>query len=106
MKNYKKPSLSPVETDDLTKPHGNVLSHVLEAWPDVPFIQYDGFNDCIIGVIERFGMEPILCYDKDAVIQEIQDQSLMTYEQAVEWFEVNTKGTWAGDHTPCFLDKC
>lgn len=107
MKNWKKPKLSPLVTDEATKaPLGNVMSHILEAWPDTPFQVMEGYNDCVIGVIERFGADPILCYDKEAVIQETMDQSTMTYEQALEWFHVNQLGSWVGDNTPCFLDKC
>ena len=25
----------------------------------------DGFNHCIVGVVERFGQPPLVCYDRD-----------------------------------------
>jgi len=28
----------------------------------------DGYDDCVIGVLERYGMEPIVLYDKEKVI--------------------------------------
>jgi len=28
----------------------------------------NGYDDCVIGVLERYGMEPIVLYDKEKVI--------------------------------------
>ena len=106
MKNFRKPKFSPTVIDDPSNPNGNVLSHVLESYPDTPFQVMEGFNDCVIGVLERFGMEPVLVYDKEQVIQELMDQSTMTRQEAMEWYEVNQLGSWVGDLTPAFLDKC
>lgn len=64
----------------------------------------DGYNDCVIGVLERFGMENIVLYDKEKVISKIMDLSLGgTYEEAVEYYEYNQLGAWVGDKTPGFL---
>ena len=30
----------------------------------------DGFDDCIEGVVERFGMNPIVCYNKQKVLDK------------------------------------
>ena len=30
----------------------------------------DGYNDCVIGVLERYGMESIVLYDKAKVIDK------------------------------------
>lgn len=35
---------------------------------DIDVMKMDGYDDCIIGILERFGMEPIIVYDKSAVI--------------------------------------
>ena len=62
----------------------------------------DGYDDCIVGVVERFGQEPIVCYDKDKVIQKLQDDG-MSRDEAIEFFHFNQFGSWMGDLTPCFL---
>ena len=41
-------------------------------------------------------MEPVLVYDKEQVIQELMDQSTMTRQEAMEWYEVNQLGLWWG----------
>ena len=41
----------------------------------------DGYDDCIIGVVERCGQEPIVCYDKSKVIKELESNDMTTEEQ-------------------------
>ncbi len=67
-----------------------------------PLLKMDGFDDCIAGVIERMGQEPIICYDKTKVLDQMVKDG-MTYEEAVEYFEYNQMGAWVGERTPCFL---
>jgi hypothetical protein len=68
-------------------------------------LKIDGFDDCIIGLIERFGMEPVLCYDKERIVTKIMTEEGIHFEQAVEHFEYNIIGSWVGKRTPCFLTK-
>ena len=63
----------------------------------------DGFNDCVVGILERFGMERIVLYDKDLVIQKLMDGGIDSYEGALEYYEFNQLGAWMGDSTPGFL---
>lgn len=62
----------------------------------------DGYDDCIVGVVERYGMEPIVCYDKQKVFDKLVEGG-MSEEDAEEWFYVNQIGAWVGPQTPCFL---
>lgn len=63
----------------------------------------DGFDDCVIGILERFGMEPIVMYDKGLVIEKLIDDGGGTYEEAVEYYDFNQLGGWHGEQTPGFL---
>lgn len=63
----------------------------------------DGFDDCSLGLVERFGMSPIYCYDKTKMIKKIIEQDGMTIEEANEHFDFNIVGAWVGEGTPCFL---
>ena len=66
----------------------------------------DGYDDCVIGVLERFGMDPVVMYDKEKVINKIMDESPGgSYEEAVEYYEFNQLGGWHGEKTPGFLVK-
>jgi len=62
----------------------------------------DGFDDCVVGVVEQFGRPPIVCYDRDKLIRQMVDDG-MTEEEAEEFFEFNQIGAWVGERTPCFL---
>jgi len=67
-------------------------------------IKMDGYDDCIMGAVVRFGSDPFLLYDQDAVIEKLVDQG-MSYEEAVEFHEYNQLGAWVGDATPAFFVK-
>lgn len=62
----------------------------------------DGYDDCIVGLVERFGQPTIVCYNRDKVLEKLVLDG-MTAEEAEEWFDFNQLGAWVGDHTPCFL---
>ena len=66
----------------------------------------DGFDDCILGILERFGIdEPIVVYDREKVIAKLMDNDGMTHEEALEFYYFNQVGAWVGEKTPAFLIK-
>ena len=65
----------------------------------------DGYDDCVIGILERFGMESIVIYDKEKVIEKLIANGCDSYEGALEFYEYNQLGGWHGDMTPGFLVK-
>ena len=66
-------------------------------------LKINGFDDCIVGLVERFGMEPIFCYNKQKIVANIMAEEGIHFEQAIEHFEYNIAGAWVGKGTPCFL---
>lgn len=64
----------------------------------------DGYTDCIVGVVERYGQKPIVCYDREKVICRLQSEG-MDRDDAEEFFQFNQIGAWMGDATPCFLSS-
>ena len=61
-----------------------------------------GYDDCIAGIVYRCGNLPIVCYDYNKVIAQLQNDG-MTYEEAIEFYEFNQLGSWVGESTPCFI---
>ena len=61
----------------------------------------DGFDDALIGYMERAGMPSVACYDKYKCIEILAED--MPYEDASEYFYFNVVGAYVGEHTPCFL---
>ena len=65
----------------------------------------DGFEDALIGMVSRFGMEiPVALYDRRKCLQILMERDGMDYEGAVEFFDFNVIGEMAGEGTPAFAD--
>ena len=60
----------------------------------------DGFEDCIIGVLME-GEVPRVVYDKWGMVAVLQDEG-MTWEDAVEFPEINVWGAYIWPGTPVF----
>lgn len=66
-------------------------------------MRMNGFDHCIIGFAERFGMDSVVAYDKWKVIETLKDEG-MSGDQAIEYFYFNQLGAWVGELTPVFVD--
>lgn len=64
----------------------------------------ESFDRCILGVAYRCGMEPVVVYDQEEVINSLMLGG-MDREEAQEWFSFNTAGAYVGPRTPMFLEK-
>jgi hypothetical protein len=62
----------------------------------------EGFDDCLLGVVERFGAEALALYDLERVIQKLMSRDGMARDVAEEFFAVNIIGAWVGENTPAF----
>jgi len=71
---------------------------------DGDILLMDGFDDCIIGICQGFGVEPVVAYDYDLVIAQLQSHG-MSYEEAVEYHEFNQAGAYVGERTPVFIQR-
>ena len=81
----------------------SVRENIFEQYPEYEFTFADGFDDCIVGVVERFGSEPVICYNKEKMLKSLQKDG-MTYEEAYEYFDFNIIGAFVGDTTPAFIE--
>jgi len=75
---------------------------ITEEYGDGSMMFLDYYDDCVVGVVHRFGQPPIICYDKDEIIKTDMNDG-MTYDDAMESFDYNIIGGWLGEDTPCFL---
>lgn len=66
-------------------------------------VWYPDLDHAFVGLVMRGSvLEPIACYDYDAVIAGYVEEG-MSEEEAVGHFEYNVIGTWIGERTPCFI---
>ena len=63
---------------------------------------YTGLEAAFIGVGRQFNT-PIAVYSRSKAIQCFIDQG-MTEEEAEEYFEFNTAGSYIGNQTPIFIE--
>ena len=61
----------------------------------------DGFDDALVGYVERITLPTIACYNKDKCIEILMKD--MTSFEAEEYFYYNVVGAYVGENTPCFL---
>jgi len=78
------------------------LDFISENYPDC--LICDGFDDAIMGIVERYGMNPVVLYNKNKCLKTLQEREGMTEEEAIEYYYYNIVGAYMGEHTPCFAE--
>ena len=63
----------------------------------------DGFEDCIVGISEEFGNGPRILYSRDKILEILQTRDEMSFEDALEFYDFNILGMFAGDQNPVML---
>lgn len=66
-------------------------------------ILLDGLDDAIIGIVEEFGNGPRVLYSKNKVLQILEDRDGMSPFEAIEFYDYNILGLFAGEQNPIFL---
>jgi hypothetical protein len=64
----------------------------------------NGFDDAIIGIVERYGMNPVVLYNKDKCLKILQNRDGMSESEAIDFYYYNIVGAYMGEHTPCFAE--
>jgi hypothetical protein len=77
------------------------MDRLAEEYPDL--MRMDGFDDAILGVVERIGLQTV-CYDLNRVIAILMEQG-MDEQDAWDWYQFNMVGAWVGEATPVFLER-
>ena len=62
----------------------------------------DGYDEALIGYVDRFGQEPVALYDRARYIALLVERDGMTEDEAEEFFAFNVIGAWVGEYTPAF----
>ena len=65
----------------------------------------DGYEKAFIGTtISAFGRKQVALYDYDKCIMVLMNDNDWNEEEAIEWFNFNTIGSWVGEDTPIFVN--
>ena len=55
----------------------------IQEWLPEGAMKVDGFDDCICGIVERFGMERVLLYNTNKIIEKMVEEDCITYFEVV-----------------------
>ena len=77
-----------------------MLNEIVEYFYDDEILKADGFDDAVIG-IDQNTMRLIYSVRKCIEILVLQGMSV---EEAIEYFDFNTKGSYVGEKTPIRCD--
>jgi hypothetical protein len=78
------------------------LEFIEDNYPNV--LIANGFDDAIIGIVERYGMNPVVLYNKDKCLKILQKRDGMSESEAIDFYYYNIVGAYMGEHTPCFAE--
>ena len=78
------------------------LEFIEDNYPDV--LIADGFDDAIMGIVERYGMNPVVLYNKNKCLKILQKRDGMTESEAIDFYYYNIVGAYVGEHTPCYAE--
>jgi hypothetical protein len=65
-------------------------------------LNMDGFEEAVMGIVERFGMNPVFLYDWQKCISILIAGGCEDAEEAEEYLHFNCLGAWVGEGTPAF----
>ena len=61
----------------------------------------DGYDDCIVGVTEEFGIGNRILYSRDKILEKLRLD--MSEEDAIEFYYYNIVGGYFVENNPIFL---
>ena len=62
----------------------------------------DGYEGAVVGIGRQFNKE-LVVYDEAKCLEILVKRDGMSPEEAREFFEYNTAGSWVGEETPIFV---
>ncbi len=57
----------------------------------------------IVGLVSGAGKQPVVCYDRDKVVEVLMSRDGMERDEAEEFFDFNIEGAYMGAATPMFI---
>lgn len=80
-----------------------VRENLIEIAGDDNLLFLDGFDHCILGLCSIHGTVPRVAYSVELIIESLQKEQGMTYDEATEYFDFNIGGANVGPYTPAMV---
>ena len=74
------------------------ISNIKELYPDEVFLDYEGFDDAILGVAENLNEPMRLIYSVDKCLTILEQW--MEQVDTIEYFMYNMEGAFVGSRAP------
>lgn len=83
----------------------SIKESIIEKYgEDSSLLFADGFDDAIIGIASRCGMEDVVAYSVQKIIDILINRDDMNMDEAWEHYHFNIVGAYVGEMTPIFID--
>lgn len=92
------------DSSDGVKSAFTIREAINELEGEFLLLEPQAMDEAIVGLVSAFGKEPVVCYDRDKVV-EILMRDGMSDEEAEEFFDFNIAGAYMGDATPVFITQ-
>ena len=77
-----------------------------EAFGNDPgLVTADGFDDCVVGIVESCGAPNRICYDREKIVRTLMKRDKMSHEDEDQFCSFNITGAYVGKNTPVFLTR-
>jgi hypothetical protein len=76
------------------------IDQLHEMYPELEFLQADGFDDAIIGLEPLSGK---VIYDIDLMIEVLVTQEELSHQDAIEYLDYNVLNAYVGENTPIYI---
>ena len=78
----------------------DILSKILEHYPDEGFLKADGFDDAIVGV----STSGRLVYSISKIIDILTSRNNWSGKDAADYFFCSIEASYSGDKSPIFIN--
>lgn len=76
--------------------------YLAEVHPEILLLEPPALDAAILGLVERCGSEPVLCYSRRKLVECFEREG-MSHSDAAEWVDVNIVGAYVGPMAPMVL---
>jgi hypothetical protein len=81
----------------------DIREHLETMWEGLLYLSEQEFDEAIVGVADRIGMDAVVVYDTTKIIDILCEHHGMDREEATEYYEFNIAGAYVGNRTPMFI---
>lgn len=81
----------------------NIRNYLDSMSEGLLFLTEPEFDEAIVGLGDRIGMETVVVYDTTKIIDILCERDGMERDEATEFYEFNIAGAYVGERTPLFI---